>query len=135
MSILSALYTGIYSKLSAGTALTNLLGGTAIYHAHAPDDKDLPYVVFSLQAGGPLLVNPSDMQDHIIWVRAYAATDAGARAANDQISALLHQATLTISGYTNLWTVREEDIDGIEEPPTGAPIYMAGGMYRIKTDA
>jgi hypothetical protein len=31
-----------------------------------------------------------------------------------------------------LWCARETDIEWVETPPDGSPIYMAGAYYRIR---
>lgn len=129
-----AIATGIYSTLSGGTALVTALGGTAIYHDLAPDVVPLPYVVFSLQAGGPENITPSDIQSHVFYIRAYATTNASAQALNGYIDALLHKKTITVTGYTNFWTAREADVIMEERLPSGAVVYSAGGMYRFRTD-
>lgn len=43
---MNATDAALYSKLSSDTALTTLLGGTAIYNAVIPRDVALPCVVF-----------------------------------------------------------------------------------------
>lgn len=134
---LSGLYTGIYNQLAAGTALTTLIGGTVtprIYNKLAPDDATLPYVLFSQQAGGPMNINPSELTENIIFIRAYSSTDASARQVFDAVDGLMHKATLTISGYTNIWCARDTDLDNVENSPSGEKYYMCGGLYRIQTD-
>ena len=69
MSVLNVTNAGIYSKLSANSTLTTLLGGTAIYYQQAPDNQALPFVVYSLQAGGPDNINPSDLRNQVYFVR------------------------------------------------------------------
>ena len=135
MSVLSPLYTAIYNTLKAGTALISALGGTAIYNKQAPDNTAYPYVVFSLQGGGSENQNPSDLENSVVFVRCYADTDAKARDVDEKISALLHKATLTLTGgYTNFWSAREEDLDNVETPPNKKPVFMCGGLYRFRND-
>lgn len=134
---LTGLYTGLYSKLAGGTALTSLIGGTVtprIYNKLAPDEAVFPFVLFSQQAGGPMNINPSELTENIIFVRAWGETDASARAVFDAVDGLLDKATLTISGYTNLWCARETDLDNVETLPDGTRRIMYGGLYRIQTD-
>jgi hypothetical protein len=135
MSVFNACNAGVFTKLAGGTALVGSLGGTAIYYLQAPEGAALPYVVFSLQAGGPLNVNPSDMRDEVYFVRAYASTPGMAGTIDAQCSALLHRQALSVSGYTNIWTARESDLALVENPPSGRPVFMAGGLYRIKIDS
>ena len=132
MSAFTALNTGMYTKLSGGTALTTLLGGTAVYYLHAPEGASLPYVVWNYQGGGDENITPSRMKNLMVFVRGYATTPALAGSIDTQIDALLHKQTLSVSGWTNFWTHREEDLALVEYEPTGNNIYMTGGMYRVR---
>jgi hypothetical protein len=129
MSTANLLAAAIYGKLSGGS-----IGGTA-YRNQAPEGAALPYAVFSIQAGGPMNVTPSDLRDEVYFVRAYAATASAAGTIDAAISGLLHKGTLTVTGYTNIRTVRELDLELVETQPNGAPVFMAGGLYRISLDA
>lgn len=136
MSVLNVTNAGIYSKLSANSTLITLLGGgTAIYYQQAPDNQALPFVVFSLQAGGPDNINPSDLRNQVYFVRGYAATPALAGSIDAQCSASLHGATVTVSGYTNFWTVRETEFAMPINEPNGTRSNMAGAYYRIRLDS
>ena len=129
---LNAINTGIYTALSGATALTNLLGGTFIYYLQAPDDAALPYVVFSHQGGGPLN-NPGGLAENIVYVRGYGTTSGQAGSIDAQIDAAMAPA-LTISGATNIWTSREQDLPLVETTPAGERIYSSGALYRVTTD-
>jgi len=128
--------TALYTTLSGGTALTSLLATTSsIYHIRAPNVAGYPYVVFSLQAGGPENINPSDLGNYVYFVRAYSAASAqSAGAIHAQIRALLHKKTLTITGYTNLRTVLESELESADELSNLTPVFMSGGLYRIQID-
>ena len=134
MSVLNALSAAIYSKLSGGAALTTLLGGAYIYHLQAPTDAALPYVVFSLQAGGPENITPSDMHNDVYFIRAYAASALVAGNIDAAISTLM-QTVLTVTGYTNYALTREQDFALVENPPNKQPVFMAGAFYRIRLDS
>lgn len=135
MSVLNVTNAGISSKLSSNSTLTTLLGGTFIYYQHAPDNQPLPYVVYSLQAGGPDNINPSDLRNQVYFVRGYAANRDLSGSIDAQCSASLHRATVTVSGYTNFWTVRETDFAMPILEPNGNRTYMAGAYYRIRLDS
>lgn len=130
--IMGAMGTAIYSKLSGGTALTTALGGTAIYADQAPDGTSLPYVIFNHMAGGPENITPRDYRSHLWFVRAYAATRGSANVYDGHISDLLHKGSLTVSGWTAFWLVREEDFSLIENLPNGNKVYMAGATYHVR---
>lgn len=132
MSAITAINAAIYSALGASTALVTALGGTYIYERQAPDDKDLPYVVYSFQGGGPENISPGNLQSDLVYVRAYAGTPGQDGTIDGYCQTALHRQTLTVTGFTNIWTAREEDIVLVENPPGGKRIYTAGGIYRIR---
>ncbi len=133
---MNALNAGIHNTLKGGTALTSLLGGTAIYYEQAPDNTPFPYVVFSIQGGGDLNLSPSRMKDILYFVRGYSKTSpANAGSIDAACDALLHGKTLTVTGWNNYNTQRETDIENTEVDSAGQTIYMAGGVYRISIDS
>lgn len=135
---MNALNSGILSTLQGGTALTSLLsGGTAaINYMQAPDKSTFPYVLFSIQGGGDLNISPSRMKDELYFVRGYSKTSpANAGTIDAQIDALLHNKTITVTGWTNYRTQRETDMENEEVNTAGEHIYMAGGVYRISIDS
>lgn len=137
MSVSNHIATALYSKLNAGTALTALLAGTtSIYNIQAPDNASLDYVVFSLQAGGPMGITPSDLREQVYFVRGYSGTSAlRAGSIDSQISSLLHHGSLTVTGYTIMAINRELDYQLVENLPNGQKIWMAGASYRIYLDS
>jgi hypothetical protein len=124
----------IYEKLSAGTALTALLPGTtSIYHLQAPNNATLPYVVYSLQAGGDENSTPARMRNLLVYVRAYSGNSAKSAGSIDtQIDALLHCGSISVSGYDNFWLHREVDVENIDNQPSGEKAWMQGAFYRCR---
>jgi hypothetical protein len=129
---MNALSTSIFNQLAGGTALISLLGGTAIYKDQAPDKAPLPYVIFSYQGGGDQNINPWRLKNLLVFVRSYAATPVATGNIDTQIDARLHAQTLSITGWSNFWTMRESDLENVETSPNGEKIHMAGGIYRIR---
>lgn len=135
MSVFNALNTAVYNVLSTNGGLTNLLGGTAVYYLQAPDKATLPYVVFSHQAGGPDNIYAGDMRNQLVYVRGFASTPAVSGSIDYHCGTALHKRTLSVTGYSNFWTVRETELSGIENEPNGQKIYSHGAIYRIRLDA
>ena len=132
---MNVIATALYSKLTGGTALTALLNsGTAIYRTQAPEGAALPYIVFSLYAGGPLNITSSDMRDIIYYIRGYGTTTGQAGSIDYQVSSLLHKGTIAVTGYTTYNLIREQDIELPEDQPNGQTIFGFGGLYRISID-
>jgi len=42
---------------------------------------------------------------------------------------------LTVSGWSNFWAAREEDVSTVEVTESGNKIWMAGGLYRLRLAA
>ena len=138
MTSQNALNTAMYTTLS-GTALTSLLaGGTAspsVFFEQAPDNQTLPYVVWLYPSELDTNIIPHRMKD--IVVRAYAVASAPAQAGtiDSAIDTLLHNKTLTLgtpSGYTNIWTRRENGYQLITTSPAGIRYYTSGADYRVE---
>ena len=121
----------IYSQLANGTALTTALGGTAIYHLHAPDGAALPYIVFGWQGGGDLNIDPNETNESVQFVRVYAATDGQAGTIDGLIRARLHRQNVPVTGYNTVYCWREGDYETVETT-AGSDIYTHGGFYRIR---
>jgi len=136
MAIGYDLYPAIYSKLTGSTALTALLSGTtAVYDKQAPIGAALPYVVYSIAAGGPDNICPSPLENVVVSVRAWAETGKQARAIDQQIDNLLRGTKLTMTnGWVNFWSAREQDIEMVETSTSNQVRYMAGGLYRFRFD-
>jgi hypothetical protein len=131
---MNAIDYALYYKLNGGTALTSLLAGTtAIYHSVAPRGALLPYIIYNQQGGGDANDSPRRDKNLVYTVRAVA--DSSYRYAgliDDAVDDLLHGATLTVTGWTNYWTMREQDIEYTETTSDGQHIWHVGGMYRIR---
>ena len=134
MSI-TAIETGLYNKLKAASSLTTALGGTIIYNKIAPQGVSDPYVVFGWQGGGDENESPNRMRNLIYQVQTIATTQGTAAAIDGYIDTALHNQTLTVSGFTNIWTARESDINYIEQDTSGVTLYHVGGLYRIIIDS
>ena len=127
-----AMGSALYSTLIAGTALITELGGTVIYQDHPPDGTSRPYVLFNHQGGGNENITNSGLKNNIWFVRGFADTRAKVVAIDAKVDALLNKKTLTVTGFTNFWTVRELDQSAVELMPNNSRIYMAGAFYRIR---
>ena len=127
--------TALYSTLTNGTAVTGMLAGTtSVYHLQAPDNANLPYVVFSLHSGGPELINPSKLETNVWWIRVYTETSAlNASQIFEAVDTKLNRVNISITGATTIQCVRDENIAIVEQTPSEAPIYVCGGMYKIRT--
>lgn len=136
MSVYTKLYPALYNQLTAGTTVTALLAGTtAIYDGMAPPNAAKPYVVLYDRGGGQQNITSSNLVTKLVEVTAFAGGATGRAVAGTidaAISALLHQQTLTVTGWTNYWMSREQDtVTDINEPTTD-PVFGRGAYYRIE---
>ena len=135
MSVQNVLNAGLFSKMSAGTALVTSLGGTFLYFGQAPDRQSTPFVVWSYTGGiGYENLTPSESVNELIYVRAYADNPALAGTIDGQISDLLHKQALTVSGYTNFWIARERSIALSEIDEAKKTTWSSGAFYRVRLD-
>jgi hypothetical protein len=126
-----AMGSALYTVLAGGSALVSELGGSAIYSQQAPDGQAGKFCVFSHQGGGPEN-NPAGMRSNVWYVRAYADNEADARKIDGLIDAALTGVNFSVTGFTNFWTVREQDLSLVENLPNGKRKYSAGAFYRVR---
>jgi hypothetical protein len=125
-----ALNTAIYSQL-AGTYTT---AGTKVYYLQAPDAAVLPYIVFDYVADRDENITANRTKNCSVFIRAYGTTPAQAGTIDGQIDSRLHAITLSVTGYTNFWTRREDAFSLTEIDESGRRTYMSGADYRVRLD-
>lgn len=132
----NAIWTGLYSKLSGGTALIAALGGTAIYHQQPPEGAALPYVIFGWAGGGLQPLNSHTLANGIIRIRAFSdVDDSEAGAIRDEVFTLIDKGSLTITGWSQLWLRAEAPhIEMVETDESGVTVWSSGDDYRIIAD-
>ena len=134
MSAWNPLNTCVYGTLSADGTLTGMLAtGTPIYYMQAPDNATYPYVVFSWQSGTDDNETPRRSKDMLLWARAHCSVGpAQAGSIDARIDTLINGVTLTVSGWANFWTAREQDISFVDTLQDNNKVWTAGGIYRIR---
>ena len=142
-SPIDAFDKAIYDKLTGATALTSLLaGGTAnpsVYPAPAPQNANAPYVVY--QAASPsvpqrVMGGGGVAYENAVYIVKAVAEGPSAGLAGTiavQIDAALDNQALTITGYTAMACLREQDID-FPEVEGGITFRHRGGLYRVMAD-
>lgn len=128
MSI-SALNTALYTTLAGTTT-----AGSAVYYLSAPDNTTLPYIVWDYTADFDENMDSNRTKNALVFVKAYASTPGAAGTIDGQIDALLHMKTITVTGYVNFWTARENAYSMEMTDSAGRKTYMAGAEYRIRLD-
>lgn len=130
----------LYTKLSAGTALTSLLsGGTAdpsIYRGVAPQGVAPPFVVFAVQAPSTPVrsLRGISFENALVTVKAIVDGHNPALAGTiaKRIDELLDGPALTFTDHTHVRCSREQDVDYDEPGPGGTGYAHRGAVYRIQ---
>lgn len=125
---------GLYSALSADTAIIGALGSTAIYNQIAPQTASVPYIVFGPGFGGKANISPGDLRNYVYPVKVVAAESKVAGTLGELILDCLHQTTLTVDGFTNYHTQAEGQIQFVETGRDGRLIFHSGYDMRIRID-
>lgn len=122
------------SILTGGTALTALLSGTAaVYNAQAPQGAAYPFVVFNQQAGGDDNLTQTRMKTYVYQIASFSKTSQAAAWAMDAaVDTLLNGVTLSVTGWTNFWTAKEQELPIIENLSNGEMVYSVRSLYRIR---
>ena len=129
---MNSLEEAIYTTLTGGTALVAKLGGTAIYNTLAPQETALPYVVFNKGAGTEANSSPRRAQDYVYTVKAVSTTHKEAGEIDDLVDDLMHDGTLTVTGWNDYWCRRESDVAYAEPAGDGKLVWHQGAQYRIR---
>lgn len=134
---MNELDTAIFSKLNI-SGITSLLAGTtsaypsAIYANQALEGAPYPYVVFNIQGGGDENKSPHRAKNQVLFIRAYSKVSKKQAGSIDAaIDTALHLVPFdNVTGWIGTWLAREQDLETVENPPTGGRIFMVGGLYR-----
>lgn len=137
MSSQNLLNTAIYTRLSAGTALTSLLsGGTAVpsvFYQVAPDGFTQPYVTWSFPSEIDENLIPHRMKNIVLRVQGYCTSPALAGTIDAQIDTLLNEAELSLgTPWTNIWLRRENGYQMVSPTEAGIRYYTSGADYRVE---
>lgn len=115
----------------------NLLAdSTSVYDTQARDNAEFDFVVFNMQSG----TEPNDtrhrVKDYVYQIRGFSKTlMKTAKAIDARIDTLLHNTTLTITGYAMINPViRVGDVAIVENEPNTDIVYSAGGLYRLRVE-
>jgi hypothetical protein len=132
MSIQGTLNTTLYSALTTGGTVTT--AGSAAYYMLAKDGAALPYILWDYVNEGDDNDNPHRAKNVVVSIRAYAASSAVASSIDSQIDGALHNKVLSVTGWTNFQTRRENGMSSVEVDASGRKTFMAGADYRIRAD-
>lgn len=128
---MNAVEAALYSKL-AGDASVSGLVQTRIYNTLAPEDAQMPFVVFSLASGVEENLTPRQSVRLVYFVRAVAEQLEQAGLVADAIRNALHHQPLGVPGWENYWLAQITHIRYLETDPGGRKYWHAGGEFEVK---
>ena len=128
---MNAVDDAVFDKLASGTALIAALGGTAIYWQVANQGTAFPYVVYFQSSGIDENRSPRRTRRMMYTVKAVSDDPDEAGDLDAYLDALLHKQTLTVTGYGNYRTYRENDVEYLEQTNEGLTVYHRGAQYGI----
>jgi hypothetical protein len=118
--------TAIKSKFT-GSALSTSVGGR-IYLDEAPQKTPYPYVVYSIVSGVPDDNFKTDMDEILFQVSLFSSSTGATEIATmyNDLKTLLDDAVLTITGWTNVMTSRQNLTTMTDEVTT------TDGLQKVK---
>ncbi len=139
---MNAVRRALYGKLSGDSTLTALLAtapagfAQSIYYQQAPQSAAFPYVIFQKQDGRPTeAFDDPEAFENTIWLVKGVDRSASATVVEDiqaRITALLNDASLSISGASVTYLRRMSDVD-YPETVDGVEYKHAGSLFRLVT--
>jgi len=130
---MNALKTGIYSELTGGSALMALATG-GVWDKVAPGTASFPYLIFELGTGNDSysLAGRTSM-DYTLTLKAVDKSSSETVAGNiiDAVETLLNDATLTITGWGNIYLRREARVGSYAEIDGNDVYQHVPAVYRL----
>ena len=130
---MNALKTAIRTRLTAATALTALLSGTAaVYSGLAPSGATLPYVVYTIVSDTELNETPKVERDYLVDIKGISVAGDMADSIAAQIRTAM-QTDIAVTGWGVVDQKRERGIN-LREVVDGKIYYHAGETDRIRLE-
>ncbi len=136
---MNALETAIYLVLQDATLLALATGG--VFVGMAPEGTTEPYVTISAQDPDrptKVMGGTDAYREHLYLVKGVVkvakttSKPAACGLIDARIDTLLDNATLSVSGHTNMATLRESSVQYPEVTPD-AVYWHQGGVFRVFT--
>jgi hypothetical protein len=131
---MNAIKPALYTTLTGGTALMAALAtATSVYDSVMPDKATYPAVIFSIDGGGDANDSPRRRVELMVLVKAVSSANAReAGLIDDLVDGVLHNGTLSVSGWTLMSCRRTTDIEYVETTREGARYWHSGALYRVR---
>jgi hypothetical protein len=129
---MKALDFTLYSQLTTPATTLNGLVGARVFNSRAPQGTPLPYCIYQGAAGGLKDDTSVDFWEGLRVVKGLATSIGVANSIDEAAWALLHNAVLTVSGWTLVSCMRESDMPEYDEDVNGITLFHRGSFYRIR---
>jgi len=131
---MNQVFQSLYGTLTASTALTSLLSGTAaVYDTQPPQSAHYPFLVMDQQGWSIETIDANEREDAYITIKAISMTSLGQAGTIDAaVRVLLNNGSASISGHTTLWQKATEQIRYVETDAAGRSFYHVGHVYRLR---
>lgn len=124
--------TGIYNALLANSDITDIT--SEIYPDLAPASARDPYIIITLNAGSVLNDNPAlDTTINNFLVKAVSTNPNSANSLANAIRATLHEASLSLSTWTNYRTQAITPVRMVETIER-VQYWHRGHIFRIRSN-
>ncbi len=130
--------TALYSRLSGDSTLTALTGGTAqVYDTLAPQNAGTATVVYQKQSGVPqhTFGTATAWEDQLYMVKAITqgSSVVAGQTILSRVDALLNNQPLSVSGGTQFYLQRVNDLPDYREVVNSITYNHTGASYRLMT--
>lgn len=129
--------SALYGKITASSAVTSLLSGTAsVYYGVAPASAAFPLIVFQQTSGVPVYSFKQNgaAYENEVWMIKAIDRSTSSNTVDSIAHALdtaLTDANLSIAGYSQMYLKRESDVPPIVETVEGQQYRHAGAQFRL----
>lgn len=134
----------LYAKMTVPSVLASGTGlATGVFHAKAPDNTRLPYIIFQYQAPEPLeyaMGGPTLVSEPMLWViQGFAdrlssvsksPESVAEQMVQDALAAIGNDLTLTGGGEV-VWVARVSDTPPLESQQGDRYVYQRGFLLRV----
>lgn len=134
---------GLYTKLNV-SGVTTLVGSNKIFESKAPDDVEMPYVIFHRQAVEPITYafGVTQQLESDLWlIKAVTDEDSDTSKESQKLGEDILAAcitalgtSMTLTGNTVTWFARFADIVPYQETLNDRTIYHRGFLWKVSVE-
>lgn len=125
--------TALYTALTGNVSLAALATG-GVYEAQAPASATDNYVIYQYSGGGDENTHPRRSLNLVYRVEFISTVRGTARTGAGYIDDALHNVELTITGYAN-YSTRKDDLFAQVDNVAGKQYFRKGGFFRIRAES